>query len=517
MRYCLPLLLYGVVQIIFSCCKPEHTNTLPAKETSGFPNHVVATLDSFVWDLYESRSLPGVAIAVVSDDANYYKAIGKIRLSSTTPFTDSTSFFTGNLSELMVGTAVLTLVQQGKLNLDDPVVKHLPYFKLEGNTYRNITIRNLLTHTSGIPHHDAIWDLPVYDDHALESTTRSIALQQPSFEPGTQVRRTPYNYDILADLIAHASGTSFEDYVLKNLFAPLHMTKSTFSKMDLDDARIARPHRVDNWLTYSLKEEENYPYNREHAGSIGFHTSIKDITHWMNTILRDDNGLLKKPLYHEFMKPQYKTGHNAYMGVGWEIDKLNEELRYSKTHQTGGFCAAITLIPKKRTGVLVISNTSDVFNPAMIGDQIIAYLDSNKALSLNVPIHRAMGNKLQSTGSLDSAFALYLRAKQTHAKHYDFSVESLSQLGVNLLYRLHNPEQAKRAFQFCLEQHKTSAYAHLNLAEAYLLSSEFAQAKEALHILKQLPPDHPELHSRLHFIEGILNDKTETDNQAITN
>ena len=487
-----------------ACNSPDNS----AVHKTNFSQHVIQQLDSFTTGLPKVLPLPGVAIAVVKGDSVYYKTSGFSNVSGHIPFTDSTIFFSGNISELMVATSILKLAQSGKISLDEPVSKYLPHFRLGTPAYLDITIRHMLTHTSGIPHHDAIWDMPDTSAQALSATTRSIALQEPLFRAGTQVKRTAYNYDILADLAAHVSGKTFEDYAHDEVLIPAGMIGSAFHKDQRDQNLLALPHKVTNWLTYAIQPEEIYPYNREHAGSIGFHTSIRDMASWMRMVLNEDTRLLSQEMHAEFIKPHVQTSASYYVGMGWEIEKYDQQFIYKKTHQLGGFSADVTLVPGKRAGVFVISNIGGDFNPTVMSNQLLSYLLEQKPLGIKIPIYLAMTNKLNQTQNLDSALQVYSTLKRNNPEDYEFDVETLSQFGVNLLYRANDPEKAKRVFQFCAAEFKNSAYAHLNLVEAYLVSNDIQQATETLTIVKNLPPDH-DVHARLPLVEEMLTVKKE--------
>lgn len=496
--------------ILFSACGTKQ-EPVPSK---GFPTERKQQLDNFFQNTYESIPIPGLAVAIVQDSLIYSNATGKLSSDKQALITDSTFFFTGNISELMVATAIMKLAEANKISLEDPIVNHLPYFRLKGN-YSDITIRHLLAQTGGIPVHSITWDLPVINDKALEATTKSVSDQQPVVSPaGSKVKRSPYNYDILADLIAKVSGYSFEDFAKKNIFVPLKMTSSTFYKPEIKENRLAHPHKIANWLTYSVVPEELYPYNREHAGSIGFHSTIKDISKWMFMLLHEgvtpDGLFLKKKWCLELMKPQYKTSKNSYVGFSWDIDVVNEDNVFRKSHQIGGFSANMSLIPQKHIGVIVLSNiASPDFNIHSISNQLLSWTQGNKLHTIKPPVSIAMGKILDSTGRLDDAFMLYNNLKKQSSSNYDLGVQALSQLGVNLLYRVEKPEQAIKAFEFAAQQFP-GLYTQLNLTEAYLVNKQKSKAEAALKRTKELmPKNHLDSKDRIEYLDEILT-KSET-------
>lgn len=507
-KYLCLFLVFLCVITIWSCKQEKPVD---------FSSHKIQELDSFLLKTTQNLPVPGIAIVVIKNNMVYYKAIGKTQFPNGPALTDSTLFFTGNLSEPMVATAIIKLANDGKINLDDPVVKHLPYFQLGDSSYRHITIRHLLTHTSGVPYHSAIWDMPYNKDDALEKTTRSIHLQQPLFKPaGSRIKRTPYNFDILADLISKVSQTSFEEFMDKNVFTPLNMYNSTYNKNEIADNMLAYPHRIDNWLTYAIKRDSIYPYNREHAGSIGLHASVKDLSLWMYMLLNNGetagNAFIDKKLAEELMSVQFKTKNADAIGLGWEIKKVGDDMVLHKNHQLGGFSADMQLIPDKNEGVLVICNIAGDFNPQLISEKLINWLNGKALVYPKTPINILMGKTLAHTKSLDSTFKQYTILQQNQPNKYNYSEEALSQLGVNLFYRLNRRTDALRVYEFCALKNPNSAYAHLNLVEAHILQKDTVRAKESLTKVKSLPINKPEILPRLYYVEELLKNHRRGEN-----
>lgn len=494
--------LFCLVLLVNFSCKPQQ------KEKLSFQNGTRSGLDSIIGNIYNNFPLPGIAVVVVKSDTVYFKTIGYSNLSNKTPFTDSTIFFMGNLSEPMVAMAIGRMVHLKKLSLEDPVVKHLPYFKL-GGEYKDILVSHLLTHTSGIPIHDAVWDMPSIADDALESTTRSIQMQEPKFvPPGSRVNRNAYNYDILADLVSKASHSSFEAAMKDFVFKPLKMSSSSFFKNDIPEEKLASPYIINDWLNYTMSGTELYPYNREHAGSIGFHTTVKDASTWIHTLLNpgEYTSFIDKDVAKQLLTPFKKTNlNNAYIGYGWEIEEVNKQLTLKKRHQLGDFSGEILLIPGTKTGILVVANIAGDFNPSTMIGQISSFLSSGKISPSKRPIFLPLGKLYYRTNNLDSVFLSYSQLKEKQPNDYDYTDASLGQLGVNLLYRLNRPSEAVRFFEFCTREHPNSAVTWLNLAEAHLLNKEFKQAEENLSKAKALSGNSEDILSRLEYIETTIN------------
>ena len=351
------------------------TQCSPVQDTSLFEAHLdIPALKSFSQSVTQTYPLPGMAVVVVTRDTAYYLTTGYSDLVRKIPFTDSTVFFAGGFSELLVASAALRLQEANRLNMQDPVVKALPYFQMQGD-YQRISAHHLLTHTSGIPHFNPAWDMPAYEEEALEATTRSIIFQNVMFAPGSQCKRSPYNYDILADLMAKSEQKPFEEVAHAEILAPLGMHHSSFFP-DTSSTMLARPHEILNWISYDLRESHIYPYTRENAGSFGLHATVGDMAKWMQMVLRTDttNRSLSTASIDQLLATHYKTGENTYKGYGWEIIESEGVRVYNNSWKAGGFCGDLSLIPEKEMAVMVLSNTADDFNPTVISEHIMDHL-----------------------------------------------------------------------------------------------------------------------------------------------
>src|SRR5439155_7542327 len=133
----------------------------------------------------------------------YAKGFGLAKLGSNTSIATQSLFHMASVTNTSVATATMQLVEQGKIDLDAPVTKYLPYFKLDDDRFGQIKIRQMLSHTSGIPDvTDYHWDKPEYDAGALERFVRSLANQKLVFGPGEKFAYSNTAYEVLGDVIA---------------------------------------------------------------------------------------------------------------------------------------------------------------------------------------------------------------------------------------------------------------------------------------------------------------------------
>lgn len=205
----------------------------------------------------KSYELPGLVIGIVKDNELVYsKGFGVKNLMTRDPVTAKSLFHMASVSKPFSATAIMQFVEQGKVKLGDPVVKYLPYFKINDERHKEITISQMLSHISGMPYvFDYEWDKPEYDDGAAERYVRSLADKELIAAPGETFAYSNMAFEVLGDLIAKVSGMSFEDYVKTNILDPLDMKESTFLKKQVSPELATIPHV----MGFKIEVSDIYP------------------------------------------------------------------------------------------------------------------------------------------------------------------------------------------------------------------------------------------------------------------
>ncbi|MEO1655332.1 MAG: serine hydrolase domain-containing protein, partial [Bacteroidota bacterium] len=243
-------------------------------------SNLISRIDSLVKRYQKSLEVPGLAVGLILDGKIVYKqAIGEQNLETKAPLTERSLFHMASVSKPFVATAVMLLVEQGKINLDEKLTTYLPYFKMADKRYSKITLRQMLQHSSGIPDvEDYGWTKSEKDAGAAERYIRTFKDSVLDFKPGKEFSYSNAAFDILADVIARASGMTFEAYMKKNIFEPVGMQNSTFYKPEVPSELATAPHWLDEEL--KMKVGEFYPYNRRHAPSSTLHSNVEDMLRW---------------------------------------------------------------------------------------------------------------------------------------------------------------------------------------------------------------------------------------------
>jgi CubicO group peptidase (beta-lactamase class C family) len=219
-----------------------------------------------------------------------------------------------SITKPFVGTAIMQLVERGIVDLDAPAVKYLPYFRLADDRYQQITVRHMVTHTSGMPDvEDYEWGKPQYDDGALERYVRSVSNEKLLFAPGERVQYSNMAFEVLGDVVAKASGESFDDYVQHHILTPLRMTDSTLLVNQANPTLLTWGHELDTQGAPFASRV--FPYNRMHSPSSNLHSNVLDMARWaianMNRGELEGHRILQTATHDVMWKPANQLGGPA--------------------------------------------------------------------------------------------------------------------------------------------------------------------------------------------------------------
>jgi len=344
-------LLFGLLAIFATAQTPDAAKTDPVARLS-------TELEPKIKEEVQKGHLPGFAIGVVKNGKLVYaKGFGIAKLGGTTAITSKSLFHMASVTKTFVATAVMQLVEKGKIDLDAPVIRYLPYFKLNDERYRTITIRQMLSHTSGIP--DTVnynWDKPEYDAGALERFVRSIADQKLVFAPGEKFAYSNTAYEMLGDVIAKVSGESFEDYVQQNILTPLGMKDSTLLVREANQQLLTSPHIMEN---NKIVVSKVFPYNRAHSPSSTLYSSIEDMSRWAIANLNHGELDAKRILKRETIDLMWRPVVDALgmkEGISWFTAEKQGHRFVLHSGGDVGFESLVLLAPEDGVAVVAMSN-----------------------------------------------------------------------------------------------------------------------------------------------------------------
>jgi CubicO group peptidase (beta-lactamase class C family) len=452
-------------------------------------------LDAVLQEIIARWGIPGLGIGIVeNDEIVYAKGFGVQSLDSGAPVTLDSIFCVASITKCFVATAVVQLAEQGKIHLDAPLVQYLPYFKLDDDRYSQITIRQMLSHTSGMPdldesEYDELVSHPEYDDKAAERFVRGLSSRKLAAAPGQRFLYSNIAYNVLGDLIAIISGQSFEAYMKEHILLPAGMPNSTFFFQDVPRNRLAVPHL----RTPEMVVNPIYPYHRADAPASFLHSTVVDMCHWATSCLNRGiyagQRILMPASYDMMWTPVAKWGYPPLyedVGLGWTLGHFDGVRTVSHGGMGFGWTDFLTILPEKKRAAILLCNEESSARSRTIRALIHTMLDQEPqvdTISWMVPISQAL-----KEGGIRAAYARYAELKDSHTQEYFFDEDEL----VNLTYQLMSVKKIDLAMEVlelnihAFPEHMDS---YIYLAKLYLQQGKRAQAEETLLIALAIKPD----------------------------
>jgi CubicO group peptidase (beta-lactamase class C family) len=312
--------------------------------------------------------VPGLAVAVVTHGELAYAAgFGVASLDERRPVTPRTLFHMASVTKPFVATAVMQLVEEGRVALDAPVVEYVPYFTLQDGRAGELSVRQLLSHTSAMPDvEDYGWDQPEYDDGALERYVRSLSDQTLLGEPGASYAYSNMAYEVLGDLVAKVSGQTFEARLQQRILTPLGMRDSTLLVREADAALLSQGHVID--ADGNLRVSPVFPYHRAHAPSSTLYSNVLDMARWARALLHggelDGARVLEQATLEAMWQPLAVVNavRHQQVGLAWHIGRYRGQRTLSHSGGDTGFQSHFVLAPEAGVAAAAMCNTDYVWD-----------------------------------------------------------------------------------------------------------------------------------------------------------
>lgn len=325
-----------------------------------------ARLDLEIERIFRQSDSPGLAVGVVKDqELLYARGFGVMNLETGGEVTPQTLFHMASMTKPFVATSIVQLLEQERLSLDDRIVQHLSYFELADERYNSLTLRQFLTHSSGMPDvEDYRWDEPEYDEGALERYVRSLSDRMLLFVPGEEFSYSNMAFEVLGDLIAKVSGQSFENYVKEHILLPLGMNDSSILIRDVDPALLANGHVPEDGG--KVRVSKHYAYNRVHGPSSCLYSNVVDMSQWaianMNRGELEGRRILDAASYERLWAPAVEAGvrdgRPVHVGLSWFLSDFAGHPTVSHGGRDTGYQTNLVMIPDAGVAVVVLSNYS---------------------------------------------------------------------------------------------------------------------------------------------------------------
>ena len=308
---------------------------------------VTGAVDKLLRD-YQGDDVPGASVLVLRDGhAVVRRAYGLADLDAKTPATPSTNYRLASVTKQFTAAAILALTDDGKLTLDDPVRRWLPSLPAAAD---GITIRHLLTHTSGlIDYEDVMADGTTEQLHDADVLALLQSQDRTYFAPGTKYQYSNSGYALLALIVERASGQTFASFLRDRIFVPLGMRGTVAFEEGI--STVGNRAFGHSFIDGAWKRTDQSTTSAV-LGDGGVYSSIDDLARW--------DAALYHERFAEAFVPRTATGTaNVEYGFGWRISSHRGQRMVWHSGETRGFRNVLLRFPDRRLTVIVLTNRND--------------------------------------------------------------------------------------------------------------------------------------------------------------
>ncbi len=333
----------------------------------------ITVFDSWVQQRVIDQELPGLSVGFVYDqELVWAKGYGYADLAKKIPATPATAYRIASLTKLFTATAILQLRDERKLQLDDPVSKYVPWFHLKDDYGDSpvITLRHLLTHTSGLPRelNGLYWDdmdFPDYDKFVQMFQEASTILPRE-----TDFKYSNVAFAVLGDVVSSVSGESYTDYVKKHILVPLGM-QSTEVLPSKDMPGLATGYKFRE--AGKVREVEPYMDLKGMVSAGNMASTVEDLAKFLSLQFRTGSAggtqILKGSTLAEMQRVQWlDTSWQSGHGLGWFVIHSADRVSISHGGYVNGHTSSISASVPEKFGVIVLANADDA-KPSAIAKQ----------------------------------------------------------------------------------------------------------------------------------------------------
>ncbi len=405
----------------------------------GIAQDKIERLDEIMKSYHQFNMFDGSVLVAENGKIIYKNAFGMANHEWNIPNTTDTKFMIGSVSKPITAILMLIQVQKGLINLDKTIADYLPEFN--NKPAAKVTIRQLLSHTSGIPNYDIIKDF--FPKYSRQNFTREeyVKLYMDStlvFKPGTNYYYSSWGYFTLGYIMERVTGKSYSALMKEDIFDKIGMNNSGsyYHTQVVSKRASGYDYSLGGYSSADFRDQSNT------MGTGDLYATVEDIFKLHLAIT--DNTLINKKLTDEMFTPGIRPWQ---YGFGW----FNQNFKYTPTDSvfanyhlgmTEGFLSFLIRIPSTNSLIVFLCNSSPTHFFGIATNLMKVLYD--KPVALKQPVHKVLENMLGNTNGKDALVA-YKKMK-TDSTHYYIDWLAMNQLG-DQLYDLKRYEDAKYIFE----------------------------------------------------------------------
>jgi D-alanyl-D-alanine carboxypeptidase len=309
-------------------------------------------VDDFIKAEMQKREIPGLALAIAKNGELRTTAYGVANLEWKIPATPETVFEIGSVTKQFTAAAIMLLVQEGKLALNDPIAKHLTETP---SHWANITVRHLLNHTSGIKNYTGIdKGFELTERLTEEQFVKLIGTYPLDFEPGDSWKYCNSAYNLLGYIVENLSGKKYMEFLGERIFTPLQMNTTT----NREPGNVI-PFRASGYEKNKKGEFINRDYDLTDIFSAGAIVStVGDMAKW-DAALYSEKILTASSKQEMWTATKLNKDGSKNYGLGWYVATFNGRKNIWHSGSTSGFSASFQRFPDDNLTIIVLCNSHE--------------------------------------------------------------------------------------------------------------------------------------------------------------
>ena len=425
--------------------------------------------------LHERGQFNGAILVAEQGKIIYRGAFGKANFQTGIDFTPRTPSNIGSVTKQFTAMSIMILADRKKVSYDDPVSKFIPEFSHSPH-FSKVTLRHLLTHTSGMPDYG---DLDI-DDSALDQKALVAALlkkEDTFWAPGLRYRYSNPGYVLLAMVVERVSGKRFADFLDQEIFKPVGM-RNTF----VFDRPRQKPAQAAVGYDQFGKRDDGAP--TAIPGDGGLYSTVDDLFKWDQALYT--NKLVPQSTLSEAFTPGKVQEGNSTYGFGWNVVEEGGNKYLWHQGSQAGFRAFIERRLADRVTVIMLTNYGNSKRQEM--NAAIQNILSGKPYVLPKQSGAENLYKVIHESGIELALEMYAALKNGKNADWDLGENELNALGYQLLYGDKRVADSIAIFKLNTAEHPASSNAFDSLGEAYWRNGEKELARKSYEMAVKLDP-----------------------------
>lgn len=319
---------------------------------------VADALGPFIQRELAEKQLPALSLALVDDQQIVWaQGFGFADPDQKIPATAGTIYRAGSVSKLFTDVGIMQLVERGELDLDAPVTRYLADFRPKNPFGKPITLRELMSHRSGLVREPPVGHYFDPSEPSLDATVKSLNSTTLVYAPGTHTKYSNAGITVAGYVLEHIKATSFAEYMKQAVLDPMGLNDSAFSPEPERAARLAKAYM---W-TYEGRTFQAPVFQLGIGPAGNLYTSVVDLGHFLSVLFARGLGLhgqvLKPETLEQMWRPQpVRPGEKPEFGLGFRVANFNGRRLVRHGGAIYGFATELAALPDDKLGVIVVTS-----------------------------------------------------------------------------------------------------------------------------------------------------------------